>query len=123
VKVLLLGVSYRGDVGDTRFSPVEPFYRCLCAAGVNIIAHDPYVSDWKETGVKPFTDITEALAANPGIVVISAGHKIYRQDETIKTLLECSALWIYDTIGFLSAEQIGTLRQKHNVIVLGRGDL
>ena len=27
--VLFLGISYRGDVGDTRFSPVEPLYQLL----------------------------------------------------------------------------------------------
>jgi nucleotide sugar dehydrogenase len=122
-KILLLGVSYRGDVGDTRFSPVEPFYRCLCAAGGNITAHDPFVTEWRETKIKPFADIDEALKIEPDIVVISTGHTLYQQDKMIKTLLACKTMWIYDTIGLLSAEQIKALRQKHTVIVLGRGDL
>jgi nucleotide sugar dehydrogenase len=123
VKLLLLGVSYRGDVGDTRFSPVEPFYRRLISAGAVVSAHDPYISCWSETGLIPFTGLDEALDADPGVVVISAGHSLYRRRETVEKLLECKPMWLYDTIGLLSPEQIAGLRQKHRVIVLGRGDL
>jgi nucleotide sugar dehydrogenase len=122
-KILLLGVSYRGDVGDTRFSPVEPFYRCLRSANACINAHDPYVPNWPETGIAPFADLADALNTGPDIIVISAGHRLYQQEQTIKALLSGEPLWVYDTIGLLSATQITTLRQKHTVIVLGRGDL
>ncbi|GHU15237.1 NDP-sugar dehydrogenase [Spirochaetia bacterium] len=123
VKVLLLGASYRGDVGDTRFSPVEPFYRCLKSAQALVHVHDPYVLNWPETGVVPFTNLSDALGTEPDIVVISTGHRMYQNEGTIKTILACQPLWIYDTIGLLSAEQISRLQQKHRVIVLGRGDL
>jgi nucleotide sugar dehydrogenase len=121
--VLLLGVSYRGDVGDTRFSPVEPFYRCLLSAGARISAHDPYVHHWPETGINPCIHLSDALAAQPDIAVISTGHRIYQQQETIAALLSCKPLWIYDTIGLLSSAQIKELQTKHTVIILGRGDL
>jgi nucleotide sugar dehydrogenase len=123
-KVLLLGVSYRGDVGDTRFSPVEPFYRCLLSAEALISAHDPFVSDWKETGVAPCANLGEALDTGPDIAVISTGHSVYRKNGTIDLLLEKKEqMWIYDTIGLLSNEQIKRLQGLHRVIVLGRGDL
>jgi nucleotide sugar dehydrogenase len=122
-KVLLLGVSYRGDVGDTRFSPVEPFYRCLLQAGSHISAHDPYVSSWPETGIRPFTDISDAFNEQPDIVVISTGHHLYQEETTIDLLLSRDPLWVYDTIGLLSAVQIKKFQEKHVVIVLGRGDL
>jgi nucleotide sugar dehydrogenase len=122
-KVLLLGVSYRGDVGDTRFSPVEPFYRCLLQVDAHVSAHDPYVVSWPETGIRPFTDISDALNEQPDIVVISTGHRLYQKETTIDLLLSCEPLWVYDTIGLLSAVQIKKLQEKHTVIVLGRGDL
>jgi nucleotide sugar dehydrogenase len=122
-KVLLLGVSYRGDVGDTRFSPVEPFYRCLSQAGACVTTHDPYVAFWAETSVQPCADFSAALNTQPNIVAISAGHKLYQQDETIEMLFASDPLWVYDTIGLLSKGQINKLQQKHKVIVLGRGDL
>jgi nucleotide sugar dehydrogenase len=122
-KILLLGVSYRGDVGDTRFSPVEFFYRCLFQAGAYVSAHDPYVASWPETGIHPFVDIADAFNTQPDIVVISAGHRLYQNEKTIDLLLSRDSLWVYDTIGLLSAVQIKRLQEKHRVIVLGRGDL
>jgi nucleotide sugar dehydrogenase len=122
-RLLLLGVSYRGDVGDTRFSPVESFYRRLVSAEAVVSVHDPYINHWSETGLVPFTDLDEALKINPNIVIISAGHSLYRRQETIEKILACKPMWLYDTIGLFSAEQIAGLRQKHHVIVLGRGDL
>jgi nucleotide sugar dehydrogenase len=121
--VLLLGVAYRGDVGDTRFSPVEPFYRCLLQAGAHMSAHDPYVALWSETGMRPFRDISDAFNKQPDIVVISAGHRLYREETTIDLLLSHAPLWVYDTIGLLSVTQIKRLQEKHTIIVLGRGDL
>ncbi len=121
--VLLLGVSYRGDVGDTRFSPVEPFYLHLQRAGAVIGAHDPYVRDWPEVGIQPGAALAESLAMAPDLVVISAGHTTYQEDNTVNALLACEPLWIYDTIGLLSSQQIEDLSGRHTVIVLGRGDL
>ena len=123
VKVLLLGVSYRGDVGDTRFSPVEYFYRYLLTAGAVVSTHDPYVSVWPELNMNPYQVLKEALSDQSDITVISTGHRIYQREETIEILLECKPMWIYDTIGHLSKEHLKKLQQKHKVIVLGRGDL
>jgi nucleotide sugar dehydrogenase len=123
INIMLFGVSYRGDVGDTRFSPVEPFYRCLLSANARIKAHDPYVKLWTETGVTPIADLCDALKEQIDIIVISAGHRLYAQEETIEYLLMYKPLWIYDTIGILSQNQISELQKKHKIIVLGRGDL
>jgi nucleotide sugar dehydrogenase len=121
--VLLLGVSYRGGVGDTRFSPVEPFYRRLLQAGARVSAHDPYIASWPETGIRPFTDMSDAFNEWPDIAVISTGHRLYKEEATIDLLLSRDSLWVYDTIGLLSATQIKRLQEKHTIIVLGRGDL
>ena len=43
-KIGLLGVSYRGDVGDTRYSPVQSLYKLLSKIGAKIFLHDPYVN-------------------------------------------------------------------------------
>ena len=47
-RILLLGISYRQDVGDTRYSPSETFTRAAIAAGATVIAHDPLVEHWDE---------------------------------------------------------------------------
>ena len=45
-RILILGVSYRQDVGDTRYSPVGPLVYSLIDAGAEVIAYDPLVDEW-----------------------------------------------------------------------------
>jgi len=47
-QVTILGVSYREDVGDTRYSGSEIIARKLTEMGAEIKAHDPYVQHWWE---------------------------------------------------------------------------
>ncbi|MBI3987559.1 MAG: nucleotide sugar dehydrogenase [Lentisphaerae bacterium] len=47
-KIALLGVSYREDVGDTRYSGSELIIRKLTEMGGDVVAHDPYVKHWWE---------------------------------------------------------------------------
>jgi UDP-N-acetyl-D-glucosamine dehydrogenase len=47
-KVVVLGASYREDVGDTRYSGSEAVVRKLTEMGAEIGVHDPYVKHWWE---------------------------------------------------------------------------
>ena len=47
-EVLILGASYREDVGDTRYSGSEIVVRKLTEMGAEIRVHDPYVDHWWE---------------------------------------------------------------------------
>ena len=47
-EVLILGASYREDVGDTRYSGSEILIRRLTEMGAEIRVHDPYVDHWFE---------------------------------------------------------------------------
>jgi nucleotide sugar dehydrogenase len=47
-EVLLLGASYREDVGDTRYSGSEIIVRKLTEMGAELRVHDPYVAHWWE---------------------------------------------------------------------------
>jgi nucleotide sugar dehydrogenase len=46
--ILVLGASYREDVGDTRNSGSELIVRRLTEMGAELRAHDPYVQHWWE---------------------------------------------------------------------------
>jgi nucleotide sugar dehydrogenase len=46
--ITILGVSYREDVGDTRYSGSEIVVRKLTEMGAEVRAHDPYVEHWWE---------------------------------------------------------------------------
>lgn len=47
-EILLLGASYREDVGDTRYSGSELVVRRLSEMGAELRVHDPYVTHWWE---------------------------------------------------------------------------
>jgi len=47
-KVVILGASYREDVGDTRYSGSEIVVRRLVEMGADVCVHDPYVDNWWE---------------------------------------------------------------------------
>ena len=121
--VLLLGVSYRGDVGDTRYSPVKKLYDYLSETKAFISCHDPYVKYWEEQSLEIDQDLMHLIGSSPDIIIISTGHTIYKNKKTINALFDLDSTFIYDTIGLLSNDQINILQQKHIVKVLGRGDL
>ncbi len=122
-KVTFLGVSYRGDVGDTRFTPVEPLVEMVREAGAEIVLHDPFISYWEEQKCNVESDLNTVLDLTCDLIIISAGHSRYKQESTIEKLMALSPTLIYDTIGLLSKEQLTILLSKHKVSVLGRGDL
>jgi nucleotide sugar dehydrogenase len=47
-EILVLGASYREDVGDTRYSGSELIVRRLTEMGAELSVHDPYVQHWWE---------------------------------------------------------------------------
>ncbi len=46
--ILILGASYREDVGDTRYSGSEFIVRKLAEMGAEVKIHDPYLDHWWE---------------------------------------------------------------------------
>ncbi len=100
-KIALLGVSYREDVGDTRYSGSEIIVRKLTEMGAEIVVHDPYVKHWWEfekqdsypapgkswarffrnqerlTELRVIPNLEEAL---PGVdaVILAVRHQAYR---------------------------------------------
>jgi len=123
-RVLLLGVSYRSDVGDTRYSPVERFFDCLIADGCEVLLHDYYVNFWEETRRTVSSDYEAFFADRLDIIVITTAHSGYTSSaRLIKLILQQEPLFILDTVGLLSEHEIDLLSQKHRVRVIGRGDL
>jgi UDP-N-acetyl-D-glucosamine dehydrogenase len=45
-KILVVGVSYKADISDTRESPAQPFIESLKELGAQVYWHDPLVSSW-----------------------------------------------------------------------------
>jgi nucleotide sugar dehydrogenase len=123
-KVIFLGVSYRGDVGDTRYTPVEPLVKMVREAGAEIVLHDPFVSFWEEQECCIESNLNTVLDSAADLIIVSSSHSQYKQQATIDKfmLLEKQTL-IFDTIGLFDKEQLSLLQKKHKISVLGRGDL
>jgi len=121
-KVQLLGVSYLSGVGDTRYTPVEIFYKELIKNDCEVFLHDPYVSYWEELDLEVSQELENFEDID--IVIFSTGHTEYiNNDDLIKKLSKLDNILIYDTIGVLSNNEIDFLSKKSVVKVLGRGDI
>ena len=122
--VALLGVSYRSDVGDTRYSPVENFYLKLQNFAENIHLTDPYVKYWDELQKEIVLDFKNILSKSLDLVIITTSHSQYKSSKVLLDLLmKKNKIFIYDTVGLLNDDEIKILSSKHIVRVLGRGDI
>jgi len=75
LNVLILGISYKPDVNDTRYSPTRDIIVCLKNEGIrNIVVHDPFTED--PLGAKFNQDLNSALGT-ADCVIIATGHTLY----------------------------------------------
>jgi nucleotide sugar dehydrogenase len=129
-QITVLGVSYREDVGDTRYSGSEIMVRKLTEMGAEVRAHDPYVKHWWElesqesypasgaswsrffrnqehlSDFRMFSDLPEALRGAEA-VIFAVRHKDYLAldpDKVVEMIGGPAA--IIDCFGILEDEKI-----------------
>src|SRR3954467_10369407 len=68
-KVLILGVTYKPDVRDTRESPALKLIELLRNAGAEVAYHDPYVEELEEQGL---SSVPLEPAAHECVVIVTA---------------------------------------------------
>lgn len=123
-QVLLLGVSYLSDVGDTRYTPVEGFYKRLIQAETQVSLHDPYVRYWEETQVNVSSSLEQLLEHSYDIIVITTGHSIYRGNQQLLEHVKTHpSVLLVDTIGIFDESMIQDINRHARIKVIGRGDL
>jgi UDP-N-acetyl-D-glucosamine dehydrogenase len=101
-RLLLLGVSYRQDVGDTRFSPAARFVDGARSQGADIICHDPMVSYWPELDWALPAELPAAVGFDA--IVFAVAHRQYRQLSLSRWLGAARPL-IFDANRVLKNEQ------------------
>ncbi len=106
-RVLLLGVSYRPDVADTRATPAAVFLAEAERRGARVLLHDPMVRHWAELGREvpgdlPAPDRVDAL-------VFAVAHEDYRRLD-FRAWLNGARPAVLDANDVLSAEQRTALR-------------
>ncbi len=121
-KILILGISYLPDVGDTRSTPVEPVFAALQDSKTRLILHDPYVPYWEEQRAKTCSD-EEALAGDYDAVILGAAHKSYFQDGLLENILgNNKPLAVFDPHGAIP-DAIRAGYPQHAFKITGRGDV
>ena len=120
-KIVLLGVAYRSEVDDTRYSPSETFVRAVQADGGQVVCHDPFVRRWVELEI----DVLEQLPSLEGVdaVVLAIGHKSYQLMDMLEWL-GTRRPQILDGNNVLGAAQLQQLAAAGcRVFSVGRGEI
>jgi UDP-N-acetyl-D-glucosamine dehydrogenase len=119
-RILVLGVSYRQDVGDTRYSPTEIFVRAAEQDGASVAAHDPLVDSWPEMDRSVSKQLPDPKQFDA--VVLAVPHRDYADLDVAAWLGESSAV-VLDANHVLTAAQIAKLNQSgHRLQFVGRGN-
>ena len=92
-RILILGVSYKRDVGDLRESPSLDVIKLLAEKGGDVSFHDPFVGECEVEGaVYKTVDLDEAVLSESDLVVILTDHREVDYD-----LVAEKAARIFDT--------------------------
>ena len=112
-KLLVCGVSYRQDVGDTRYSPTETFARAAMDLGADLDYWDPLVSHWDEMDVDVRADRPSDIDKYDAIV-FTVQHPEYMEID-FKEWLGAGDRIVFDANRVLTDEQRATLEQLDNI--------
>lgn len=118
--LLLMGVTYRPNVADTRDSPSAAFVLAAREFGASVVYHDPLVRYWPELA----SDVFGELPAASGIdaVVLAVPHAAYRELDFPQWLNGDRPVFL-DANDVLFPEQRALLRRLGcTVASIGRGD-
>ena len=119
-KVLLLGISYRQDIGDTRNTPAEIFVRALQEENLIFECHDPYLADWPEMKMNILTKLPDPPFYDA--IVLAVPHKEYSFINYGSWLKGALHTAIIDANNVLTVEQRKQIRALGNrIISIGRG--
>lgn len=118
-RILLFGISYRSDVGDTRFTPAETFVREASRRGAEIHCHDPLVTTWPEVQVT----LSNTLPSPEGFdaIVFAVNHGEYAEIDLARWLNDVTPL-VFDANNVLTAiQREAAKRAGCQVLSIGRG--
>ncbi len=105
-KILVLGVSYRQDVGDTRYSPTEIFAKEAIDRGAKLVFSDPLVSYWDEMRQEVLQSIPDFHGFDA--VVFCVQHYQYREIVFSEKMFDDGTL-IFDANDVLTYDQRETI--------------
>ncbi len=119
--VLILGITYRQDVQDTRYSPSLKLIDLFKENFKKIYCHDPMLNSFDSNEI-----IFEKRLPNPekfDLIVLAVSHQEYKDINYDIWLGKFNGLLV-DSNNVLSKEQISKLMKLNfNLKIIGRGDI
>ena len=100
--ILLLGISYRSDVSDTRNSPSQYFFEKVIDQGAEVVCYDPIVEYWDEIGIKIPNQIPDSRGFD--LVVFAVQHEEFK-NLNIGSWIGETTLFVLDANNVLSKKQ------------------
>jgi UDP-N-acetyl-D-galactosamine dehydrogenase len=104
-KVLVMGLTYKENVRDTRESPARGIIKELKEYGVEVFGYDPLVDDVKnEFGIEVIDDVKNAK--NIDCVILTVAHDVFRKItlEELKEIMNDSPILV-DVRGMFDREE------------------
>jgi UDP-N-acetyl-D-mannosaminuronate dehydrogenase len=118
-RVALLGIAYREDVSDTRFTPAQTFVEALREESAEVAFHDPMVDEWSELAESVGAALPDSRDFDA--IVLGVGHTQYRELAWLAWLGPARPL-IVDANRVLAPAQAAALRGAGvPVVVVGSG--
>lgn len=118
-KILVLGVSYRQDVGDTRYSPTETFVREAWKYGAEIVCQDPMVDYWRELNIQVLQKIPPFTGYH--VLIFTVQHKQYQEIDFAEADFDKETI-VFDANCVLTKNQrMDILERNIKFASIGRG--
>tara|TARA_B100001094_G_scaffold260704_1_gene261242 strand:- start:122 stop:1450 length:1329 start_codon:yes stop_codon:yes gene_type:complete len=114
-RVLLLGWSYKAEVGDPRETPAEPLASALFGKNISVGAWDPYIeSSLYPEGVVAIEDIADAEGYD--LVILVTAHKACLEIDWKDLLTRMRTPLLYDGRRVLDLEALEAIGWKSHAV-------
>jgi len=104
-KILIMGLTYKEDVADTRETPAKGLIKELKEYGVEIFGYDPLLKDIEdEFGIQVVPNLEEIKV---DCVILTVAHKVFREMtvNTLKDIMNDKPILI-DVRGFFDSKEV-----------------
>ena len=120
-RILVLGITYREDVADTRFSASEQLISLLLDNDLKVDCYDPMIKESNLNGVNLLDKLPKAN--NYSVIVLTVKHKKFLDLNFDDWLLNFSGS-VIDSNGVMNIKEIKKLKGLGiNIKAIGRGNI
>ncbi len=109
-KVLVVGVSYKKDIGDTRFAPSEKVINSIKQVTRKVNYYDPYLNYWKKYKISSITDLNSELKYD--LIIFLVNHEILKKTMNLRISKKCTLIEVGSILNKSLREK---LKKKKNL--------